>query len=62
MNLITLSLILERKIQEGVEKLEKTDISTPTYDRLLTNIITSVTVLEKISYKPQPKPKEEKEN
>lgn len=50
-----LSVVLEKKVNEGIEKLDKTDISVNAYDRTLTNIITSISVLEKISYKPQPK-------
>lgn len=59
-----LSVVLEKKVNEGIEKLDKTDISVNAYDRTLTNIITSISVLEKITYKPQPKeetkPKTEK--
>ena len=50
-----LSVVLEKKVNEGIEKLDKTDISVNAYDRTLTNIITSLSVLDKISYKPQPK-------
>lgn len=63
-----LSVVLEKKVNEGIDKLDKTDISISAYDRTLTNIITSLSVLEKISYKPQPKKetkpetKEKKEN
>lgn len=63
-----LSVVLEKKVNEGIDKLDKTDISLNAYDKTLTNIITSLSVLEKISYKPQPKKetkletKEKKEN
>ena len=63
-----LSVVLEKKVNEGIDKLDKTDISVSAYDKTLTNIITSLSVLEKISYKPQPKKetkletKEKKEN
>lgn len=50
-----LSIVLENKVNEGIEKLDKTDISTNAYVKTLTNIITSLSVLEKISYTTQPK-------
>jgi hypothetical protein len=69
-NILKLSEVLESKVNEGIDKLSKTDISVNAYDKTLTNIITSLSVLEKITYKPQPKsepkekpePKEKKEN
>lgn len=63
-----LSVVLEKKVNEGIDKLDKTDISVSAYDKTLTNIIASLSVLEKITYKPQPKKetkpetKEKKEN
>lgn len=50
-----LSVVLEKKVNEGIDKLDNTDISVNAYDKTLTNIIASLSVLEKISYKPQPK-------
>lgn len=67
-DLYKLCAVLEKKVNEGIDKLDKTDISLNAYDKTLTNIITSLSVLEKISYKPQPKKetkletKEKKEN
>ena len=67
-NIYKLSVVLEKKVNEGIDKLDKTDISVSAYDKTLTNIIASLSVLEKISYKPQPKKetkpetKEKKEN
>lgn len=55
-----LSVVLEKKVNEGIDKLDNTDISVNAYDKTLTNIITSLSVLEKISYKPQPKKETEK--
>jgi|LSQX01.2.fsa_nt_gb hypothetical protein len=57
-----LSVVLEKKVNEGIEKLDKTDISVNAYDRTLTNIITSISVLEKITYKPQPKKETKQKN
>ncbi|MFA7030303.1 MAG: hypothetical protein WC179_08520 [Candidatus Cloacimonadaceae bacterium] len=63
-----LSVVLEKKVNEGIDKLDKTDISVSAYDKTLTNIITSLSILEKITYKPKPKKetkpetKEKKEN
>ncbi len=54
-DLYKLCEVLDKKVNEGIEKLGKTDISLNAYDKTLTNIITSLSVLEKISYKPQPK-------
>ena len=60
-----LSQVLEKKIDQGIAKLETSDISSAGYDRLLTNVITSISVYDKITYKPQPKqetkPQTEKE-
>lgn len=46
--------VLEKKITQGVDRLESTDISAAGYERTLNNILTSITVLDKISFKPQP--------
>lgn len=50
-----LSVVLEKKVNEGIDKLDKTDISMSAYDKILTNVITSLSILEKITYKPKPK-------
>ena len=57
-DLYKLCAVLDKKVNEGIDKLDKTDISLNAYDKTLTNI----------SYKPQPKKetkletKEKKEN
>ncbi len=56
-----LSIILDKKVTEGVNKLEGIAIDDEKYQRVLTNVITSITVLDKISFKPQPKQKPKKE-
>ena len=55
-----LSVVLDKKVTEGVNKLEGIAVDDEKYERVLNNVITSITVLDKISFKPQPNQKPKK--
>ena len=50
----TLVEILNKKVDEGLEELPKLSVKTTDYSMCLNNVLTSIDLLNKLTYKPTP--------